>query len=88
MVNTKSNTEIQHLNSDFLKYYSKMDFKEVGELLPTCENEYKVFGLGFLNQKKESKLHKSCPFVQNYVPKHVFLHNSLAQCARNPYLCT
>ena len=52
MVNTKSNTEIQHLNSDYLKYYSKMDFKEVGELLPTCENEYKVFGLGFLNQKK------------------------------------
>jgi hypothetical protein len=29
-----------------------MDFQEVGELLPTCENEYKVFGLGFLNQKK------------------------------------
>lgn len=88
MVNTKSNTEIQHLNSDYLKYYSKLDFQEIGELLHTCGNEYKVFGLGFLNQKKESELHKSDPFVQNYVPKHVFLHNSLAQCARNPYLCT
>ena len=27
-----------------------MNFQEVGELLPTCENEYKVFGQGFLNQ--------------------------------------
>lgn len=52
MVNTKINTEIQHLNSDYLKYYSKLDFLEVGELFPTRENEYKVFGLGFLNQKK------------------------------------
>lgn len=40
MVNTKSNTEIQHLNSDYLKYYSKLDFEEVGELFPTRENDY------------------------------------------------
>ena len=36
----RSNTEIQHLNSDYLKYYSKLDFKEVGKLFPTRENDY------------------------------------------------
>ena len=40
MVNTKINTEIQHLNSDYLKYYSKLDVKEVGKLFLTRENDY------------------------------------------------
>ena len=26
---------MQHLDSDYLKYYSKLDFQEIGELFPT-----------------------------------------------------